>query len=77
MTDLWRTGPTAAAFGLRALGFSPQQAERLVALKLRYQRGEFRELTDAHKRLLFARWLFEHGRLSDWPTARQDARRAA
>lgn len=77
MTDLWRTGPAAAAFCLRAFGFSPQQAERLVALKLHYQRGEFRELTDAHKRLLFARWPFEHGRLSDWPTARNDARRAA
>ena len=39
MTDLWRTGPTAAAFGLRALEFSPQQAERLVAVKLHYQRA--------------------------------------
>lgn len=77
MTDLWRTGPTGAALGLRALGFSSQQAERLVALKLRYQRGAFRELTDAQKRLLFARWLVAHGRLNDWPATEYDARRAA
>ena len=68
MTDFWTTGPTAAALGLRVLGFSPREAERLVRLKLRYERGGFRELTIAHKRLLFARWLVDHGRLSDWPT---------
>jgi len=77
MTDLWRFGPTGVALGLRAFGFSPQQAERLVALKLRYDRGEFRELTDAQMRLLFARWLVAHGRLSDWPATRHNARRAA
>src|SRR5581483_7155626 len=68
MTDFWTTGPTAAALGLRVLGFSPREAERLVRLKLRYERGGFRELTITHKRLLFARWLVDHGRLSDWPT---------
>jgi len=77
MTDLWRFGPTGVALGLRAFGFSPQQAERLVALKLRYDRGAFRELTDAQKRLLFARWLVAHGWLTDWPATEYDAQRAA
>lgn len=56
-------GPTAAALGLRRLGFSRTEAERLVALKLRSERGDFREVTDAQKRLHFVRWLAEHGRL--------------
>ncbi len=65
MPDVWTFGPTAAARALRACGFSPRQADRLVALKIRYQRGAFRELTTAQKRLLFARWLVEHGRIGD------------
>ncbi len=63
MLDFWSLGPTAAVVGLRRLGYSAREAERLVALKLRYDRGAFREFTDAQKRLLFARWLVEHGRL--------------
>jgi len=72
MTEFWTMGPTAAALGLRAQGFSPRQAERLVRLKLRCERGEFRELTDQQKRLLFARWLVEHGRLNDSSPARRE-----
>ena len=64
MIDFWTLGPTAAAFNLRARGFSPREAERLVALKLRYERGEFRELTE-YDRLCFVRWLVEHGRFAD------------
>lgn len=64
MTQFWAIGPTAAALGLRAQGFSPREAERLVTLKLRYVRGDFRELTDEQKRLLFLRWLVEHGRFN-------------
>jgi hypothetical protein len=78
MIDFWTLGPTAAAFGLRAHGFAPREAERLVALKLRYERGEFRELTD-HDRLRFLRWLVEHGRFAgDLPleTAHSDRRSA-
>ncbi len=76
MIDVWTLGPTAAAFGLRARGFSPQEAERLVALKLRHERGEFRELTDRDW-LRFLRWLVEHGRFDgDLPveTAHSDGR---
>ena len=65
MPDVWTFGPTAAARALRAFGFSPRQADRLVALKIRYERGDFRELTTAQKRLLFARWLVRHNHLSD------------
>lgn len=58
-------GPTALALGLRRLGFAPREAERIVALKLRYVRGGFREVTDAQKRLQFVRWLVAHGQLSE------------
>ena len=57
LPDFWSLGPTAAAVGLRALGFSPHEAERLVTLKLRYLRGEFPKLTIDEKRLRFVRWL--------------------
>jgi hypothetical protein len=66
MPDVWTIGPTAAARALRARGFSPREAERLVALRLRLERGAFRETTAVHKRLLFIRWLIDHGRLSEW-----------
>ncbi len=46
-------------------GFPPLSAARLVALRRRYEQGEFRELTDEEKRLLFGRWLVEHGRLRE------------
>jgi len=65
MPDVWTFGPTATARALRECGFSPRQADRLVALKIRYQRGAFRELTTAQKRLVFARWLVQHNHLSD------------
>lgn len=65
MRDFWSIGPTAAVQALRAYGFSAQQAERLVVLKLRHDRGSFRELTTSQKRLLFARWLVAHGHLNE------------
>jgi len=68
MPDVWTIGPTAAARALRACGFSPRQADCLVALKLRYDRGSFRELTTTEKRLLFIRWLVERGRLNEGGT---------
>lgn len=63
MIDFWTLGPTAAALTLRARGFSPGEAERLVALKLRHERGEFREVT-VYDRLCFVRWLVAHGRFA-------------
>lgn len=72
MTEFWTMGPTAAALCLRTQAFSPRQAERLVWLKLRWERGDFREVTDQQKRLLFARWLVEHGWLDEGsPAARE------
>ena len=65
MRDIWSIGPTAAVRALRACGFSSRQADNLVALKLRYERGAFREQSAAQNRLLFVRWLVEHGRLDD------------
>jgi hypothetical protein len=73
MADVWTIGPTAAARALRACGFSPRQAERLVSLKLRYQQRACHERVVAQRRLLFARWLVDRGHLSDWPDQRIDA----
>lgn len=71
MIDFWTIGPTAAALQLRARGFSPREAERLVRLKVRYERGEFRELTD-HAQWAFMRWLIQHGWFSDWEPSRHE-----
>jgi hypothetical protein len=65
--DIWTIGPTAAAFHLRRQGFTPRQAERLVALRLRHERGELNELTYDECRRRFYRWLVEHARFTDWP----------
>ena len=49
---------------LHALGFSAYEASRLVAIKQRYIHGEFQRCEfDSH--LLFARWLVEHGQLTE------------
>jgi hypothetical protein len=74
--DIWAIGPTAAALALRARGFSPAEAERVVQLKIRYQRGEFRELTD-RARWVFARWLTQHGWFSDWFPTRHELEKGA
>jgi hypothetical protein len=65
MSDLGMIGPTALALGLRRRRFSPPEAERLVALKLRFMRGGLRDVTHELKRLRFARWLVDHGRLDE------------
>jgi hypothetical protein len=66
MIEIWRMGPIAAAVVLRGLDFSPDEANRLVALKLRCEHGDLDDPTDTQKRLLFARWLVQIGRLSEW-----------
>lgn len=65
MIEIWRMGPMAAAVTLRGLGFSSQEASRLVELKQRRERGDFDDPTDAQKRLRFVRWLVQNARLSE------------
>jgi len=65
MSDFWMIGLSGAALYLRANGFSWSESDRLLRLKLRHERGEFRELTDENKRLEFAHWLVQHGWLTD------------
>jgi hypothetical protein len=70
--DIWTIGPTATAICLQRQGFTPRQAERLVALERRLTRTELDELTYEECRLRFVRWLVELGRFTDWPTASGD-----
>jgi len=49
-------------------GFSPRTARRLADALRRHEAGEYPELAGSPRRLLFASWLIEHGRLTDWPT---------
>ena len=66
MADIWTIGPTAAAFMLRARGFSPRTAERVVGVMERDARGDFTDLTAAEKRrLVFVCWLVDHRRIGD------------
>jgi hypothetical protein len=65
MRDFWTIGLSGAALFLRTTGFSWQESDRLLQLKLRYERGDFREKTDEQKRLEFAKWLVQHGRYTD------------
>lgn len=44
-------------------GFTPREAARLLAARTRAQSGELNEWTDDYKRLRFARWLYEQGRI--------------
>jgi hypothetical protein len=59
---------TSATARLIAFGFSAEEAERLLALKRRWplgDRGDPGRPGLDEKRLRFARWLVQHGRLSD------------
>lgn len=78
MIEIWRMGPIAAAVTLRGLGFSPDEANRLVELKLRCERGGMDDPTDTQKRLHFVRWLVQTGRLNEAePICWDDGRRRA
>ena len=44
-------------------GFTQQEIARLVSTRDRFQSGDLNEWTEDYKRLLFARWLYEHGQL--------------
>jgi hypothetical protein len=63
----------ALALRLRLRGFTRREAARLVALKRRYDRGEFRALPDRDL-LRFARYLVRHGWFDDWGPTRQSGR---
>jgi hypothetical protein len=44
-------------------GFSVDEAQRLIQLQEEYEVRKATEETNYHR---FARWLVEHGRLSEW-----------
>ena len=48
---------------LEYAGFSSEQIASLFRFKELYQRGAYHEATPEFKRLAFARWLYEQGRL--------------
>ena len=48
---------------LEYVGFSSEQIARLFRVKALYQQGAYHEATPEYKRLAFARWLYEQGRL--------------
>jgi hypothetical protein len=62
--------PVAPVERLRLRGFSPDQIDRLVELKARQDRGEFREAMPGD-RLRFARYLVQQGWFNDWGPTRQ------
>ena len=44
-------------------GFTVEEAHRLIRLQEEYEERRATEETNYHR---FARWLVEHGRLSEW-----------
>jgi hypothetical protein len=48
---------------LEHVGFSSEQIACLFRIKALYQRGAYHEAALEYKRLAFARWLYEQGRL--------------
>jgi len=48
---------------LEHVGFSSEQIASLLLIKVLYQRGAYHEASPEYKRLAFARWLYEQGRL--------------
>lgn len=59
--------PTPANLSPTLRSFSRKEAERLSALRQRYQlQGEYFERVIDERRLEFARWLAEHRRLNEF-----------
>jgi len=48
---------------LEHAGFSSKEIASLESVKALYQQGAYHEATPEYKRLAFARWLYEQGRL--------------
>ena len=46
-------------------GFTHEEAERLVHTRAKYRCGELNESSVDYRRLLFARWLYLHGRIGE------------
>ena len=44
-------------------GFTPAEVTRLVATRSRATEGSLNEWTEDYKRLRFARWLYEQGKI--------------
>ena len=62
--ELQETLPTTTEVRqLEYVGFSSEQMAILFRVKALYQQGAYHEATPEYKRLAFARWLYEQGRL--------------
>jgi hypothetical protein len=47
-------------------GFSIEQAERMILMRRRIDRGEVNEAGVDVNHVEFMRWLVQHGKVSDW-----------
>jgi hypothetical protein len=61
VNDFWTIGPSGAERRLRLAGFSAAQAERLVALRLRYEAVDARDMP-VEQRTALLQWFLDHGR---------------
>jgi hypothetical protein len=53
---------------LAATPFSAEERARLLRARRQFQEGQMHEWVDDYKRLRFARWLYEHGSISEGDT---------
>lgn len=44
-------------------GFTPEEVARMSKIKQRIGAGEFTDITDEYKKLLFVQWLIEHEKI--------------
>lgn len=44
-------------------GFTPEEVARMLKIKQRIGAGEFTDITDEYKKLLFVQWLIEHEKI--------------
>ena len=44
--------------------FTPEETARLLKVKQAVAQGHYTDITPEHRKLLFAQWLVEHGRLT-------------
>ena len=44
-------------------GFNPEEFARLLKVKQDIAHGRFSDITNEHRKLIFARWLVSHGKL--------------